>query len=80
MISLSDAQLKIVMAAASHVPIEKRDLFLRRTASMLELRCGRRRRYVIATLRKFRSVPSSGWCMSMSPRRDYRIFASTASV
>jgi hypothetical protein len=38
MISLNDAQLKIVMAAASHVPIEKRAQFLERIAAMLALR------------------------------------------
>ena len=45
MVSLNDTQLKTVMSAAARVPHEKRDLFLRRTASMLELRRGRRRRY-----------------------------------
>ena len=35
MVSLSDAQLKTVMAAASHVPIEKRSQFLERIAAML---------------------------------------------
>lgn len=38
MISLSDAQLKLVMAAASHVPHEKRSQFLERIAAMLRLR------------------------------------------
>jgi hypothetical protein len=38
MISLNDAQLKTVMAAASHVPVEKRDLYLQRVAAMLTLR------------------------------------------
>ncbi|MGC2824417.1 MAG: hypothetical protein WA322_09305 [Pseudolabrys sp.] len=38
MISLNDAQLKIVMAAASHVPHEKRSQFLERIAAMLRLR------------------------------------------
>ena len=38
MISLNDAQLKSVMAAASHVPIEKRSQFLERIAAMLALR------------------------------------------
>ena len=35
MVSLSDAQLKTVMAAASHVPIEKRSQFFERIAAML---------------------------------------------
>ena len=38
MISLNDAQLKTVMAAASHVPHEKRGQFLERIATMLRLR------------------------------------------
>jgi hypothetical protein len=38
MISLNDAMLKIVMAAASCVPIEKRAQFLERIAAMLALR------------------------------------------
>jgi len=35
MISLNDGQLKIVIAAASHVPYEKRAQFLKRVAAML---------------------------------------------
>jgi hypothetical protein len=38
MISLNDAQLKVVMAAAAHLPIEKRAQFLERIAAMLVLR------------------------------------------
>ena len=38
MIALNDAQLKIVMAAASPVPPEKRSQFLERIAAMLTLR------------------------------------------
>ena len=38
MISLNDVQLKLVMASASHVPIEKRSQFLERIAAMLTLR------------------------------------------
>ena len=38
MISLNDAQLKVVMAAASHVPQEKRSRSLERIAAMLTLR------------------------------------------
>lgn len=38
MIARSDAQLKTVMAAASHVPQTKRDIFLQRVAAMLRLR------------------------------------------
>lgn len=38
MISLSDAQLKTVMAAATTVPVEKRDVFLQRISAMLVLR------------------------------------------
>jgi hypothetical protein len=38
MISLNDAQLKTVMAAASHVPHEKRGQFLEHIAAMLVLR------------------------------------------
>jgi hypothetical protein len=37
-IALSDKQLKTVMAAASHVPHEKRSQFLERIAAMLALR------------------------------------------
>ncbi|MGZ5935455.1 MAG: hypothetical protein ACXWLV_12215 [Rhizomicrobium sp.] len=35
---MSDTQLKTVMAAASHVPHEKRSQFLERVAAMLALR------------------------------------------
>jgi hypothetical protein len=38
MISLNDAQLKIVTMAASCVPIEKRAQFLERVSAMLQLR------------------------------------------
>ena len=38
MISLNDVQLELVMATASHVPIEKRSQFLERIAAMLTLR------------------------------------------
>jgi hypothetical protein len=38
MISLNNAQLKIVAAAAAQVPIEKRPQFLGRIAAMLKLR------------------------------------------
>ena len=38
MISLNDAQLKAVMAAASQIPHEKRSQFLERIAAMLRLR------------------------------------------
>ncbi len=38
MISLSDKQLKTVMAAAADVPHEKRSQFLERIAAMLTLR------------------------------------------
>jgi hypothetical protein len=37
MISLSDAQLKIVMAAAAPLPIPKREIFLWRLSSRLQL-------------------------------------------
>jgi hypothetical protein len=38
MIALTDSQLRIVMDAARMLPIEKRDLYLRRIAAMLTLR------------------------------------------
>jgi hypothetical protein len=38
---LNDAQLKIVMDMARHVPHEKRGLFLERVAAMLKLRARR---------------------------------------
>jgi hypothetical protein len=38
MIGLSDAQLKIVMAAAADVPVEKRSQFLERIVAMLAFR------------------------------------------
>ena len=38
MLGLTDYQLKIVMAAARLVPVEKRDTFLQRIAAMLALR------------------------------------------
>ncbi len=38
MISLSDAQLRIVMAAAEPLPVEKRSLLLMRVANYLRLR------------------------------------------
>jgi hypothetical protein len=37
MILLSDAQLKTVMAAASHVPLERRSQFLERVGTMLAI-------------------------------------------
>ncbi len=40
MISLSDAQLRIVMASAATLPQEKRDVFLQRVSAVLE-RIGR---------------------------------------
>ena len=40
-LALTDAQMKIITDAARQVPVEKRDLYLRRIAAMLELRCGR---------------------------------------
>ena len=41
MISLSDHQLRTVMAAAGTLDLEKRDTFLRRVAATLLVRCGR---------------------------------------
>ena len=38
MITLNDAQLKVVMAAAADVLVEKRSQFLERIAAMLRLR------------------------------------------
>ena len=38
MISLNDAQLRIVKAAASHVPPAKRTQFLERVSAMLQMR------------------------------------------
>ena len=38
MIGLTDYQLKVVMGAARHLPVEKRDLYLQRIAAMLALR------------------------------------------
>jgi Mg-chelatase subunit ChlI len=38
MIGLTDIQLKIVMNAARLLPVEKRDIFLQRIATMLALR------------------------------------------
>jgi hypothetical protein len=38
MVSLTDYQLRIVMGAAGGLPVEKRDIFLRRIAAMLALR------------------------------------------
>jgi hypothetical protein len=40
MISLSDNQLKILLDAARPLPVEKRDVYLRRIAAMLILRGG----------------------------------------
>ena len=37
MLGLTDYQLKIVMAAARSVPVEKRDTFLQRIAAILAL-------------------------------------------
>jgi hypothetical protein len=37
-LALSDAQLKTVMAAASHLLVEKRDLYLQRIAVTLAVR------------------------------------------
>jgi hypothetical protein len=38
MISLSDHQLKVVMAAAAGIDPDRRDVFLQRVAAMLKLR------------------------------------------
>ena len=38
MLGLTDYQLKIVMAAARSVPVEKRDVYLQRIAGMLAMR------------------------------------------
>jgi len=38
MLALNDSQLKLVMAAAGGLEVEKRDLFLQRVAAKLELR------------------------------------------
>jgi hypothetical protein len=38
MITLTDAQLKIVMATAALLPQAKRDIFLQRCAAMLRMR------------------------------------------
>jgi hypothetical protein len=38
MIGLTDIQLKTVMNAARSIPVEKRDVFLRRIAAMLAMR------------------------------------------
>ncbi|MGE5242297.1 MAG: hypothetical protein ACM3NI_11675 [Bacteroidota bacterium] len=45
MISPSDHQLQSVMRAAALLPPEKRDTYLRRIASAVELRYGSRRRH-----------------------------------
>jgi len=41
-LSLSDEQMQVVMLAVASLPAEKRDLFLRRVASLLRFRGGRR--------------------------------------
>jgi len=41
-LSLSDEQMQVVMLAAASLPTEKMDLFLRRLASLLRFRRGRR--------------------------------------
>jgi hypothetical protein len=41
-LSLSDEQMQVVMLAVASLPTEKRDLFLRRIASLLRFRDGRR--------------------------------------
>jgi len=41
-LSLSDEQMQVVMLAVASLPTEKRDLFLRRVASLLRFRGGRR--------------------------------------
>lgn len=38
MLGLTDYQLKVVMAAARTLPVEKRDIFLQRIAAMLTMR------------------------------------------
>jgi hypothetical protein len=38
MVSLSDSQLEIVTTAANAVPVERRGVFLERTAAMLNMR------------------------------------------
>jgi hypothetical protein len=38
MIALTDSQLKVVMDAARTLPVEKRDVYLKRIAAMLALR------------------------------------------
>jgi hypothetical protein len=41
MVSLTDSQLAAVMDAARPLPVEKRDVYLRRIAAMLAVRGGR---------------------------------------
>ena len=41
-LSLSDEHMQVVMLAVASLPTEKRDLFLRRVASLLRFRGGRR--------------------------------------
>ena len=41
-LSLSDEHMQIVMLGVASLPTEKRDLFLRRVASLLRFRGGRR--------------------------------------
>src|SRR5262245_42613677 len=41
-LSLSDEHVQVVMTAVASLPTEKRDLFLRRVASLLHFRGGRR--------------------------------------
>ena len=38
MVSLTDNQLEIIMTAANAVPVERRGVFLERTAAMLNMR------------------------------------------
>ena len=38
MMALTDTQIAILKSVAEHIPVEKRDLLLRRTAAMMKFR------------------------------------------
>jgi hypothetical protein len=63
MLSLSDSQMRAVMAVAKTLPVEKRDLFLQRLGAMMELRG---RRYADRHLQELAQLAATGLTHSMA--------------
>jgi hypothetical protein len=69
MLSLSDAQLKLVTAAAADIPVERRELYLQRLAAMLTLR-KHRAGVSDADVTQAVRLASSGLCCKLSGPRN----------